>query len=94
MIEFDEEDERKHRAAAFLDTPIARRVFNALDILGWMVVPQPGTMLPHENGRWPVPIGTKAKWPSWCDHSFAQRAQKKAAVVKLVPSEPAPSEPA
>jgi hypothetical protein len=75
------------RAAALLDSPQARHFFNALDELGWMVVPQ-RPLLPGEDKRWPVPIGTRAKWPSWCNHEFA--ALPKLRLVKKHPDDGAP----
>jgi hypothetical protein len=57
------------RAMALLDTPDARRFFNALDALGWMVVPQ--GPLPPNDERFPVAFNTRAKWPSWCNNEFS-----------------------
>src|SRR5262249_19421936 len=83
---------RMDQADAFLDTPVARRVFNALDVLGWKVVPQ-RELMPHEDGRWPVPIGTRAKWPSWCNHEFsaseiAKRAKPQRPKLRLIEQHP------
>lgn len=60
---------RGDRAAAFLDSPAGRQFLNDLDALGWMICFQ-GEALP-DGERWPVPFGTRAKYPSWCNREFA-----------------------
>jgi hypothetical protein len=57
-------------ACELLDSPFGRRVFHALDRLGWMVVQQDAGLGCGSDG-WPVPLGTRAKWPAWCNDEFA-----------------------
>jgi hypothetical protein len=86
------EDRAADRAGALLDSPAGRQFFNALDALGWMVCQQPQ----YDTGnRWPVPVGTRAKWPDWCNHEFSateitkqKRVQRKRSKLRLVERRP------
>jgi hypothetical protein len=53
--------EREDRASLLLDRPLVRHFMNALDVLGWKIVPQNGS-----DAGWLVPDWSKGKWPSWC----------------------------
>jgi hypothetical protein len=86
---------RADRAEAFLDSLAGHRFLNDLDALGWMLVPRIlRPLLPelHKDG-WPVPIGTRAKWPSWCNHEYsaaemAKRAKPQRPKLRLVEKHP------
>jgi hypothetical protein len=79
---------RGDRAVAFLDSPAGRQFLNNLDALGWMVVQR---SVDNTGDEWPVPLGTRAKWPSWCNHEFSateiakrERVRRKRSKLRLV----------
>jgi hypothetical protein len=74
---------RADRAFAFLWSPAGRQFLNDLDAQGWMLCLQ-GEALP-DGRRWPVPIGTRGKYPSWCNHEFSASEMAKAKRAKLQP---------
>src|SRR5262249_7132318 len=79
---------RADRAVAFLDSPAGRQFLNDLDALGWMLCVQ-GEALPDAQ-QWPGPFYTRAKYPSWCDHSYAspQRQKPRRPKLRLVEKHP------
>jgi hypothetical protein len=77
---------RADRAVAFLDSPAGRQFLNDLDALGWMLVLQ-SEALP-DGERWPVPLDTRAKYPSWCNHEFSAAERAKRPKLRLVEKHP------
>src|SRR5262249_59018900 len=84
LRELRREDRAADRAFALLDSPAGRQFFNALDTVGWKVVLQRPLFPGEPEARWPVPIGTRAKWPAWCNHEFsaAEIAKEKRAAKR------------